>query len=136
MLRGSRERDKETTMEDIEKLVKTTLGEIEKVLDAKTVVGEPITIEETTLIPLVSVGFGFGAGGSTGRGEAKQAGEGGGSGGGAGVRPIAIIIIDKDGARIEPIKGGMAAALEKLGDTIPDIAAKISERWGERKKAE
>ncbi|HIE17152.1 MAG TPA: sporulation protein YtfJ [Dehalococcoidia bacterium] len=123
-------------MEDIEKLVKTTLGEIEKVLDAKTVVGEPITIEGTTLIPLVSIGFGFGAGGSTGKGETKQAGEGGGSGGGAGVRPIAIIIIDKDGARIEPIKGGMAAVLEKLGETIPDIAAKISERWGERKKAE
>jgi uncharacterized spore protein YtfJ len=29
-------------MDDVEKLVKTTLGEIEKVLDSKTVVGEPI----------------------------------------------------------------------------------------------
>ncbi len=111
-------------------------GEIEKVLDSKTVVGEPIVIEGTTLIPLMSVGFGFAAGGGSGKGETKETPEGGGSGsgGGAGVRPIAIIVIDKDGVRIEPIKGGMATAIEKLSETIPDIAAKITEKWGERKK--
>ncbi|MBM4447282.1 MAG: sporulation protein YtfJ [Chloroflexi bacterium] len=123
-------------MDDVEKLIKTTLGEIEKVIDAKTVVGEPITIEGTTLIPLMSVGFGFAAGGGSGKGETKETSEGGGSGsgGGAGVRPIAVIVIDKDGVRIEPIKGGMATAIEKLSETIPDIAAKLTERWGERKK--
>ena len=123
-------------MDDVEKLVRTTLGEIEKVLDSKTVVGEPITIEGTTLIPLMSVGFGFAAGGGSGKGETKEATEGGGSGsgGGAGVRPIAVIVIDKDGVRIEPIKGGMATAIEKLSETIPDIAARITEKWGERKK--
>jgi uncharacterized spore protein YtfJ len=123
-------------MEDVEKLVKTTLGEIEKVIDAKTVVGEPITIEGKTLIPLMSVGFGFAAGGGTGKGETKQETEGGGSGtgGGGGVKPIAVIVIDKDGVRIEPIKGGMATAIEKLSETIPDIAAKVTEKWGDRKK--
>jgi uncharacterized spore protein YtfJ len=123
-------------MDDIEKLVKTTLGEIEKVLDSKTVVGEPIVIEDTTLIPLMSVGFGFAAGGGSGKGETKENTEGGGSGsgGGAGVRPIAIIVIDKDGVRIEPIKGGISAAIEKLSETIPDVAAKITEKWGDRKK--
>lgn len=123
-------------MEDIEKLIKTTLGEIEKVLDSKTVVGEPITIEGTTLIPLMSVGFGFAAGGGTGKGETKEETEGGGSGtgGGGGVKPIAVIVIDKDGVRIEPIKGGMATAMEKLSETIPDIAAKLTEKWGDRKK--
>ena len=123
-------------MEDVEKLVKTTLGEIEKVLDSKTVVGEPITIEGTTLIPLMSVGFGFAAGGGTGKGETKEETEGGGSGtgGGGGVKPIAVIVIDKDGVRIEPIKGGMAIAMEKLSETIPDIAAKLTEKWGGQKK--
>jgi sporulation protein YtfJ len=123
-------------MDDVEKLVKTTLGEIEKVLDSKTVVGEPIVIEGTTLIPLMSVGFGFAAGGGSGKGETKETSESGGtgSGGGVGLRPIAIIVIDKDGVRIEPIKGGMATAIEKLSETIPDIAARITEKWGERKK--
>ena len=62
-------------MAEVESVVRTTLEEIEKVLSTKTVVGEPITIEGNTLIPLISIGFGFGAGAGTGKGE-KQKGEG------------------------------------------------------------
>ncbi len=67
-------------MEIVENLVKTSLGEIEKVLTARTVVGDPITIEDITLIPVISVGFAFGAGGAEGKGESKSRGEGAGSG--------------------------------------------------------
>jgi uncharacterized spore protein YtfJ len=124
----------------VEGLVKTTLGEIEKVLSTRTVVGEPMTIEGATLIPLISIGFGFGAGGGEGKGEAKQRGEGagGGTGGGAWVKPIAVIIIDKGGVRIEAIKGSLAAVIEKLGDSVPRMMEKCMERcmekWEERKK--
>ena len=122
-------------MDVVENLVKTTLGEIEKVLSTRTVVGEPITVEGATLIPLISVGFGFGAGGGEGRGEAKQKGEGsgGGTAGGAGVKPIAIVIVDKGGVRIEPIKGGLTTAIEKISETIPSMMEKCMEKWGERK---
>jgi len=127
-------------MEEVDSLVKTTLGEIEKVLGTRTVVGEPITIEGATLIPLISVGFGFGAGGGSGKGEAKQKGEGagGGAGGGAWVKPIAVVIVDKEGIRIESIRGGLATAIEKIGETIPQMIEKCMEKcvekWGERKK--
>ncbi len=125
-------------MEDIEKLIKTTMGEVQKVLNSKTVVGEPVTIGSTTIIPLLSVGFGIGAGGALGKGDDKQEGEtpssGSGSAGGAGAKPIAVIIIDKDGARIEPIKGVLATALEKFVETVPDVIEKVADRWGEGKK--
>ena len=123
--------------DDVEKLVKTTLGEIEKVLGSKTVVGDPITVGDSTIIPLLSIGFGFGgAGGGTGLGDKKEGTEGiaGGGGAGGGVKPIAIIIIDKDGARIESIKGGMASALEKIGESVPKIMEKFADKWSERKK--
>ncbi len=126
--------------EDVQNLVTTTLGEIEKVLGSKTVVGEPIIIGDTTLIPLISVGFGFGGGGGTGKGEGKKQvegfgeGIGGGGGVGGGVKPIAVIVVDKDGARIEPIKGGMATAIEKLGETVPEMMSRFAEKWGEHKK--
>jgi uncharacterized spore protein YtfJ len=130
------QRRNEMEREDIERLVTSTLGEIEKVLGSKTVVGEPITVGDSTLIPLISVGFGFGGGAGTGKGETKQKAEGTGGGGGAGggVKPIAVIIVDKNGARIEPIKGGMASAFEKIGETVPEMMAKFAEKWGERKK--
>ena len=127
-------------MEIVGNLTKTTLEEIEKVLTTRTVVGEPITVEGTTLIPLICVGFGFGAGGGEGKGEAKQKGEGagGGTGGGAWVKPVAMIILDKDGVRIEPIRGGLSTAIEKLGETIPRMMEKCmetcAEKWAERKK--
>jgi len=123
-------------MEVVENLVKTTLGEIEKVLSTRTVVGEPITIQDVTLIPLISVGFGFGAGGGEGRGEAKQKGEGsgGGTGGGAWIRPKAVVIIDKEGVRIEPIMGSISYAIEKVGERIPQMVEKCIEKWEERKK--
>jgi uncharacterized spore protein YtfJ len=119
-------------MEIVENLVKTTLGEIEKVLSTKTVVGEPQTIEGTTLVPLISAGFGFGAGGGAGKGETKQKGEGsgGGTGGAAWVKPVAVIIINKEGVKIEPIMGSLAGAIEKLGETIPNML----EKWWEQRK--
>jgi len=123
-------------MEIVENLVKTTLGEIEKVLSSRTVVGEPMTIEGITLIPLISVGFGFGAGGGQGKGEAKQKGEGsgGGTGGGAWIRPKAIIIIDKEGVRVEPVMGGMSFALEKVGEAIPRIIERVTQKGEQRNK--
>ena len=119
-------------MEDIENMVKTTLSQIEKVLSSKTVVGEPMIVGETTLIPLLSMGFGFGAGGGPKSEADKQAG--GGTGGAGGMRPIAVIIIDKDGVRIEPIKSSIAAAIEKLGEQVPGVVEKIADKWGEKKK--
>ena len=123
-------------MEDVENLVKTTLSEIEKVLSTKTVVGEPITVRDATLIPLITAGFGFGAAGGAGKGEAKQKGEGsgGGTGGGAWVKPVAVIIVSKDGVKIEPIMGSMASAMERLGETIPHTMEKFIEKWEQRKK--
>jgi len=127
-------------MDVVDNLVRTTMGEIEKVLSTKTVVGEPISVEGTIIIPLISIGFGFGAGGGEGKGEAQQKGEGagGGTAGGAGVKPIALGIVDKEGVRVESIKGSMAAAIEKIGETIPNMIEKCmekcAEKWGERKK--
>jgi len=123
-------------MDIVENLAKTTLEEIEKVLTTRTVVGEPMTVEGVTLIPLISVGFGFGAGGGSGRGESKQKGEGagGGTGGGAWVRPVAVVIIDKEGVRIEPVRRGLSTTIEKIGETVPKVVDKIMEKREERKK--
>jgi uncharacterized spore protein YtfJ len=122
---------------EIESLVKTTLGEIEKVLGTKTVVGDPISVGETTIIPLLSIGFGFGGvGGGTGESKRGPEGLGGGGAAGAGIKPIAIIVIDKNGARIESIKGGMASALEKIGESVPEAVTRLVERRRDKKEKE
>jgi len=105
-------------MKDMENLFAKAIEEIERMLNTKTVVGEPIVVEGNTLIPLVSVGFGFGVGGGEGTDPKKGAGSGGGTGGGGGVKPVAMIVANKDGVRIESIKGGTASVLEKVAEAV------------------
>ena len=124
-------------MEVVSEITKTTLGEIEKILTTRTVVGEPMTVEGVTIIPLISIGFGFGAGGGAGKGESKQKGEGsmGGTGGGAWVRPVALVVIDKEGnVRIEQVKRGLSSLVEKVTDTVPKVVEKIIDRNHDKEK--
>ncbi|MDH5392448.1 MAG: spore germination protein GerW family protein [Gammaproteobacteria bacterium] len=109
-------------MKNVENLFDKTISEIDSMLKTKTVVGEPITIEGNTLIPLISVGFGFGAGGGEGTDPKHSAGTGGGTGGGGGVKPVALVIINKDGVRVEPVKSGAASAMEKIAETVSKAA--------------
>lgn len=121
------------TTEDIEGLVKTTLGEVEHLLSTKTVVGEPITVEGNILLPIVSVGFAFASGGLAGKGM-KERGEGGGSGiaGGGGVRPMAIVIISKDGSvRVEPTHGTIVPVTERVLDLVSKV---IDKRFGKKEE--
>jgi uncharacterized spore protein YtfJ len=104
-------------MKDIDDLFGKAIGEIERMLNTKTVVGEPITVEGNTLIPLISVGFGFGVGAGEGT-NAKQ-----GTGGGGGVKPIALIIINNDGVRVETVKGSAASLVEKIADAAGKFAS-------------
>ena len=110
-------------MSDIENLFGKAIGEIERMLNTKTVVGDPITVDGNTLIPLISVGFGFGVGSGEGNDPKKGAGTGGGAGGGGGVKPIALIIINKDGVRVEAVKGGAASIVEKIADAAGKFAS-------------
>jgi uncharacterized spore protein YtfJ len=113
-------------MENFEALLKSSLTEIEKVLTTKTVVGEPITVEGTTIIPLISVGFGFGGGGGTGKSKNADEGTGNGLGGGGGAKPVAVIVIDEGGSvRVVPVKG--SRIVEGLGELIRKAMEKRAE---------
>jgi len=114
-------------MKNVDDLFNKTTSEIENMLKTKTVVGEPITIEGNTLIPLVSVGFGFGAGGGEGTDQKHGVGNGGGTGGGGGVKPVALIVINKDGVRVEPIVGSTASVLGKIAETVAKTTSSKSE---------
>lgn len=71
-------------------MLKSTAEELRESLQPDNVIGKPVDLGETLVIPVTRFGFGFGAGGGGGA-------EGGrGSGGGAGIEPVALIILYKD----------------------------------------
>lgn len=101
-------------------VLKTALDEIERLLTTRTVVGEPIRIGDNTIVPLVAVGFGFGGGSGTGEDPKKPGakGMGAGAGGGGGIRPIALVIVDKDGQiRVESVRAS-TSIVDKVGDAV------------------
>ncbi|MEM1436446.1 MAG: spore germination protein GerW family protein [Pseudomonadota bacterium] len=89
-------------------------------LHSKTVVGEPITVGDNTLIPWLSVGFGFGVG--SGRGDEPTKGSGGGTGGG--VKPVALVVVNDKGVQVEPVKASAATIMEKVVETVGKATAK------------
>lgn len=71
------------------------LDRLDHLLSSKNLVGAPIKVEGATVVPLMAVGFGFGGGSGPHAEGASGAGVGGG-----GV-PVALVVVDKDGVRIE-----------------------------------
>jgi uncharacterized spore protein YtfJ len=120
----------EALMEHVESLLKATLAEVERLLSTRTVVGEPINVDGQTIIPLIAVGFGFGAGGGSGREQktTRLEGLGAGSGAGGGVKPVAVIIVNKDGVHLESIRRGAATMVEKVGEAVGKIMDKRGEK--------
>ena len=100
-------------MEDVERLLKGAVEELDKLLNARNVLGDPIQHGEATVIPMVSYGFGFGAGG----GHKGKGGNTGGAGAGGGIKPLGAIIFDADGARVEAVKGAVSSVAEVIGET-------------------
>ena len=105
------------------------MPKIDRLFDAarpEAVFAEPVTAEGRTIISAaeVLVGAGFGGGGGYDSSPdptvdpalpapTTDGGVGGGGGGFAQSRPVAVIVIDRDGVRVEPIvdvtKLGLAA---------------------------
>ena len=83
-------------------LIKTVLSELKVAINSKTVIGEPTTFKNWTVIPVTRVSFGFGAGGGQGKNDA--AGFGGGSGGGATIEPVAFIAISEKEVKLISLK--------------------------------
>lgn len=117
-------------METVERLLKGSVEELERLLNAKHVLAAPIEKDGATVIPLVSYGFGFGAGGGT---DAKDGSNGSGTGAGGGIKPRGAIIIDKDGARVEGFKSNMNDVLETLAEGGARMMEKKADSLTEKK---
>lgn len=91
---------------------------LEGFLSTKTVVGEPVTVNGTTIIPLVDASFFMGAG-SFGKGKDNAGGAMTGK-----MEPSAILIIKDGSARVMNVKD--QDAVSRLMDIAPNIVDRIS----------
>ncbi len=107
----------------LEDLMKELSAELERLVSTKTVVGEAVTVGDTTIIPVTKVSFGFGSGGGEGKKDGSEEGFGGGGGAGAKIEPVAFIVVSPEGTRMMSISG--KSDLGALLESVPGLISKV-----------
>ena len=118
----------------VEDTLKVITEEIADMISTKTVVGEHITIEGRTIIPVTKVSFGFVSGGGEGKSRSEDAGSGTGGGGGASIQPIGFLIVTSESVQLLTFKE--KGAIEQVVGAIPEIMEKYKSIREEPEKSE
>ena len=88
-------------------LMSGTMDKIKAMADVNTVIGEPITAGEVTIIPVSKVSFGFGVGGgdfaTKNQKPDRDNSFGGGSGAGLKITPIGFLIVRGENVKLLPV---------------------------------
>ena len=109
----------------VENLMRSTMENIRDMIDANTVIGEPIeTKDGTCIIPVSKLSFGFVSAGSEFTSPRNNPEEnsypfGGGSGSGVSLKPVTFLVIKDDMVRIMPIE--YDNTYDKLIDSVPQF---------------
>ncbi|MDO4824627.1 MAG: GerW family sporulation protein, partial [Bacillota bacterium] len=121
----------------VSELMAETIQKIKEAVDANTVVGQPITAGEVTIIPVSRISLGFGTGGSEFGGKApKNLGEnpfGGGGGAGLKVIPVGFLVVSGTSVKMLPVDTATESPADRLMELIPDLLEQVSKKWEERK---
>ncbi len=112
----------------INSLMDTSIRKIKELVNANTIIGDPITTPDgTTIIPVSKVTYGFASGGSD-LPTKKDNREcfGGGSGAGVTIQPIGFLTISKGNIKMVPINYYEGAA-DRIVGMIPEAFEKVSD---------
>lgn len=118
----------------IQGLMKTAMENIRDMVDVTTIVGDPVsTPDGSVILPISKVNFGFAAGGSEFATElGQEVGKhdhhnssialpfGGGSGGGVSITPIAFLVVGNGDVRVVPLDN-QTHIFEKMIESVPGL---------------
>ena len=121
----------------IEGIMGVTMEKIRQLVDANTIIGEPITVDGATIIPISRVTFGFASGGSDFVSKNQSGGKnpfGGGGGAGVNIAPVAFLVVNKDRVRLLPVAPPPGGAAERVVEMVPEIVDKVADMIGKKKE--
>ena len=109
--------------------METAMQKVKEMIDANTIIGEPITTPDgVTLIPVSKVSIGFAGGGldTAKKPDPTKESFGGGVGAGVKVEPVAFVVIKENDVELLYVAAPEASTLDKLVDSVPGILEKVS----------
>ncbi len=115
-------------------LMNVTLEKIKAMVDANTVVGEPITTPDGTLvIPVSKISFGFASGGSDFPSKTPKEMFGGGGGAGMNITPVGFLVIQNGNVKLLQLANN-SNAIDRAVGMLPDMVDKITDLFNKNKK--
>ena len=115
--------------QNLPNMLDNTISKIREIVDANTVVGEPILVGgDVTIIPVSNISIGLGGGGSDFVSKHPNAHEnpfGGGVGAGIKVTPVAFLVIKDGNVRMLPVAIPANTTTDRLVEMIPDTLDKV-----------
>ena len=135
------------TENKIPEIIRSSMENIRSMVDANTVVGDPIvTASGTTIIPISKISVGIASGGvdyapKQEHAPARPQNFGGGGGTGMSVVPVGFLVVDNRGD-VEFINVGMKGKpdpVDQIADFVertPDIIAKIKDIFSKEPKVD
>lgn len=115
----------------IEELVKTVLSELGEIAKTKTVVGDPIQVGTTTIVPVSKLSIGFAVGGGNTTGDEKT---GEATGGGASIEPVAFFVAREDKVELVTVRKD-EVGLAKFIDLVPQLVDQVKGLKQNKKKS-
>ncbi len=109
----------------LENLVDVAMQKLRSIADGETVVGKPIVVGDTTIIPISSIKVGFATGGSDLPTKNPKDQFGGGTGGGVKIDPIAFITITNGDVKLLQMTVNQSGS-NAIINMVPDIVDKIT----------
>lgn len=110
-------------------MLDSTIAKIREMVDANSVIGDPITTPDgVTIIPISKVSVGFGGGGSdfVYKNGGQENPFGGGVGAGVKVTPIAFLIVKEGSVRMLPVAEPANTTVDRIVEMVPDTLDKLA----------
>ena len=109
----------------IQGLMGTAMEKIREMMDVNTVIGDPITAPNgTVILPVSKVSVGFASGGSDLPTKDPKQTFGGGSGAGITIKPIAFIVVTNETVRLLQLSDSTNPADTALG-MVPELVDRL-----------
>jgi len=120
----------------ISELLETTMQKMREMIDANTIVGEPITTSDgITLIPVSKVSLGFTGGGTDfAKKNEQKHGFGGGVGAGVNITPVAFLVAKGNDVDILYVTPTAMTSVDRIIETVPDVIDKITDFFEKNKE--
>ncbi len=113
----------------IQGLMSTAMQSIKEMVDVNTIIGDPITTPDgTVIIPVSKVSFGFASGGSdfAMKNSSENTLFGGGSGAGISISPIAFLVVAAGQVKLLQVSDANSTA-DRLISLVPEVIDKVKE---------